>query len=272
MRDRPFPGVPHVGVDVAVLGPVTVTVDGAAVAFRRSASLDLVVYLAFHRHGVRHADWSLAIWPDRAVAASTVHSTCSDARRALGPAPDGTAHLPRGVNVRLRDSVGTDVEQFASRAESDDPRRLLEALRLVRGPLFAGLRRADWALFDGTEARIESLVVSTALRGAEEFIRRGRGEDAAWMVRQALRVSPYDERLYRALLRATAAQGNRVALRTTMAELLTLAGDVVPPRAALSRRVGGQGAPPSCLHPETTALYRGLLQERPAAGAHLARL
>ena len=32
------------------------------------------------------------------------------------------------------------------------------------------------------------------------------------MVRQALRVSPYDERLYRALLVATAAQGNRVRL------------------------------------------------------------
>jgi DNA-binding SARP family transcriptional activator len=264
--------VPHVGVDVAVLGPVTVTVNGAAVSFRRSASLDLVVYLAFHRNGVRHADWSLAIWPDRAVAAATVHSTCSDARRALGLAPDGTAHLPRGVNLRLCDSACTDVEQFATRAASDDPRRLREALRLVRGPLLAGLRHGDWAVFDGTRSRIESLVVSTALRGAEASIRRGDGGEAAWMVRQALRVSPYDERLYRALLQATAAQGNRVALRSTMAELLTLAGEVVRPPAVPYERPRGEVSPLSCLHPETAALYRGLLLERPAAGAHPGRL
>ena len=44
------------------------------------------------------------------------------------------------------------------------------------------------------------------------FVRLGCGDEAEWMVRQALQVSPYDERLYRALLVATAAQGNRVRL------------------------------------------------------------
>ena len=51
------------------------------------------------------------------------------------------------------DSVAHRCRAFASRAESDDPRRLREALRLVRGPLFAGLRRTDWAVFDGTQSR-----------------------------------------------------------------------------------------------------------------------
>jgi len=262
--------VPHDAVEVAVLGPVTVR--GAAEPFHRSAAVELVAYLAFHRHGVRHAEWALAVWPDRAVALPTMHSTASDARRALGRAPDGTPHLPRGAHLRLRDSVTTDVERFDTLAASDDQYLLVEAMQLVRGPLFDGLRRSDWAVFDGTQSRIESLVVRTALRGAEELARRGCGSEAAWVVRQALRVSPYDERLYRSLLRATAAEGNRVGLRSTMEELLTLAGEAERPGAGLSGVVRGGEARLECLHPKTTALYRGLLEGSPAAGADLARL
>jgi DNA-binding SARP family transcriptional activator len=262
--------VPDDTVEVAVLGPVRVR--GAAEPFRRSAALELVVYLAFHRGGVRHAEWALAIWPDRPVALPTVHSTASDARRALGLAPDGTSHLPRGCDLRLRSSVTTDVDHFASLSASEHPDRLFEAMQLIRGPLFGGLHRSDWAVFDGTESRVESLVVRTALRGADACIGRGLGSDAAWMVRQALRVSPYDERLYRALLRATAAQGNRVGLRSTMAELLTLAGEQLGGRAG-SPQVGGPDAVRlDCLHPETTDLYRGLLDGLPVAEGQPARL
>jgi len=262
--------VPPDGVEVAVLGPFVVR--GAAEPFRRSAALDLVAYLALHRHGVRHAEWALAVWPDHAVALPTVHSTASDARRALGRSPDGTTRLPRGVLLRLHDSVTTDVEQFATLADSDDPHRLVEAMHLVRGPLFHGLRRSDWAVFEGTRSRIESMVVGTALRSAGELTRRGDGSTAAWVVRQALRVSPYDERLYRSLLRATAAEGSRVGVRSTMAELLTLAGEPEGPAAGLARVVRGVDGRLECLHPRTTALYRGLLEGSPAAEGELARL
>ena len=100
-------------------------------------------------------------------------------------------------------------ERFASLAGSDDPHRLHEAMRLVRGPLFAGLQCTDWAVFDGIQADIKSLVVRTALRGADAFVGLGCANEAEWMVRPALQLSPYDERLYRALLTATAAQGIR---------------------------------------------------------------
>jgi DNA-binding SARP family transcriptional activator len=257
--------VPQHAVEVAVLGPVAV--DGAAGPFRRSAALELVVYLAFHRRGVRHAEWALAIWPDRPICLSTVHSTASDARRALGRALDGRPHLPRGVDLRLAGSVTTDVDRFAALASTDDPRRLLGAMRLVRGPLFSGLHRADWAVFDGTQADIESLVVRTALRGADAFVQLGCGDEAEWMVRQALRVSPYDERLYRVLLRAAAVQGNRVRLRSVMAQLVTLAGGGAHPQAPTAAL-----QPTDCLHAETTALYRDLLGGSPAAGGDPSRL
>jgi DNA-binding SARP family transcriptional activator len=257
--------VTHDSVEVAVLGPVVI--GGTAGPSRRPAARELVVYLAFHRGGVRHAEWSLAIWPERPVSLATAHSTSSDARRALGRDADGHPHLPRGVTLRLGDSVTTDVERFASLATADDPQQLLAAMALIRGPLLAGLRRTDWAVFDGTQSDIESLVVRTALRGADMLVRLKRGDEAEWMVRQALRVSPYDERLYRALLVATAAQGNRVRLHAAMAQLQTLAGEATLPPA---RTVAYAQA--DCLHPATTDLYRDLLLGSADEGGHPARL
>ena len=257
--------MPTDAVEVAVLGPVLV--HGTAGPFRRSAARDLVVYLAFHRRGVRHAEWSMALWPERPVSLSTAHSTSSDARRALGCDGEGRLHLPRGVELRLGDAVTTDVEHFGSLATEDDPDQILRAMRLIRGPLFSGLHRADWAIFDGTHANIEALVVRTALRGADAFVRLGRGEEAEWIVRRALQLSPYDERLYRALLMATAAQGNRVRLHSAMAQLRTLAGDLACPPARTAPLT-----PSDSLHPATTALYRDLLLGSPAAGGHPARL
>jgi DNA-binding SARP family transcriptional activator len=243
-------------------------VRGMAEPFRRAAARDLVVYLAFHRDGVRNDQWAVDLWPDRAVARATVHSTVSDARRALGRAADGAALLPIGPCLQLHDAVGCDVDRFAALARTDHPDRLLEAVQLLRGRVFRGLVRADWAVLDGTQAQVEALVVTTVLRGAELLLASGRPAESEWMVRRGLVVSPYDERLYRALLRALAAQGNRVGLRAAMAELLVVAGEAPLPVPAGGR----SGAELGVLHPETTALYRDLLCGWPATGGAPARL
>jgi DNA-binding SARP family transcriptional activator len=255
-------------VRIAVLGPVVV--EGGARPFHRSAALELVVYLALHRRTVAYTEWPVAIWPDRDVSLATVHSTASDARRALGRAADGSEHLPRqGGRLRLAASVGTDIERFEALASAADPRRVVEAMHLIRGPLFGGLRRTDWAVLDGTQSAVERLVAEAALRGAEALLSLERAADAEWVVRRALVVSPYDERLYRALLCATAAQGNRLALHATMAQLLTLAGDVAGREASGS---GPEHRALTCLHPETADLYRDLLRESPAVGGTPVRL
>jgi DNA-binding SARP family transcriptional activator len=254
-------------VNVAVLGPVVV--DGAARPFHRAAALELVVYLALHRRTVTSAEWPVAIWPDRDVSLATVHSTASDARKALGRAVDGSEHLPReGSHLRLGRSVSTDVEQFESLVIGAGPRRIVEAMQLVRGPLLGGLSRADWAVLDGTQSNLESLVAEAALRGAEALLSLGQTADAEWVVRRGLVVSPYDERLYRALLRAVAGQGNRLALHVTMARLLTLAGDV----SAWSEVGGRPETSLTSLHPETADLYRDLLTGSPATSATPVRL
>ncbi len=76
------------------------------------------------------------------------------------------------------------------------------------------------------------MVVRTALRGADALVALGRVDEAEWIVRKALQLSPYDERLYRALLRTMEAQGNRIRLHAAMAQLQTLAGEAVAERAA----------------------------------------
>jgi DNA-binding SARP family transcriptional activator len=268
-RRRPFSPVERAHVEIAVLGPLSFR--GFAAAFARPAARDLVAYLALHREGVSHDQWSLALWPDRTVSPATIHSTASDARRGLGADPLGRPRLPRGRSLRLSDDVTTDVERFARLASDRDPDRLCRALALVRGPLLTGLRRADWAVFDGTQAALESLVVHTALRASLALVAAGRPDRAAWALRRALVVSPYDERLYRALLEATAAQGNRVALGSTMAELLARAGEAQS-SLGLHSPPGRESSLVSVLHPDTTALYCELVGRRPATGGSPARL
>jgi DNA-binding SARP family transcriptional activator len=256
-------------LEIDVLGPVAV--QGAMQPFRRSAALELVVFLAFHRVGAQNADWPIALWPDRAISPPTIHSTASDARRALGRTTDGRDRLCHGGRIKLSDDVRTDVEEFERLASFETPDHLVAALKLIRGPIFSGLRRTDWAVLDGTQARIEALVAGAAMRAAEALSAAGRAHQAEWAVRRGLVVSPYDERLYRALLRTTAAQGNRVGLRATMAQLLVLAGasEGVHRLSGSSRR--GRAAL-DLVHPETADLFRELIDGPPASGGISSRL
>jgi DNA-binding SARP family transcriptional activator len=258
-------------IEIDALGPVEIR--GAARPFCRGAAKELVVYLAFHRQGARSDVWAAALWTDRYIAPSTLHSTASVARRALGQSANGTDHLPRGGRrLRLAETVRTDVDRFTEVIADPDPAGWGEALSLVRGRPFEGLNLADWAVLDGTQAYLESMVVDTALGMAEHLLRQGRGEDAEWAIRRGLRASPYDERLYRALLWAAEIMGNRVGMRATMAELRCLAAD--GGSAGRNAKPGTSGpAALSLLHPKTLSLFRDLSRgELPAARGDPPRL
>ncbi len=243
-------------IEVRVLGPVEI--GGVAHPFSRRAARELVVYLALHPRGASNDVWGAALWPDRCVAPSTLHSTASVARRALGRSARGSDHLTRcRGRLCLGDSVGTDIDPFVRAASTSDLGCWRDALALVRGRLFDGLYLSDWAVLEGIQAELESMVVELSLKASDEALRLGLGDQAEWMIRRGLRVSPFDERLYRGLLRAIEAKGNRLGLRSVMAELLQLASD-------------GDDA---TIHPETLALYRELaLRPLPEGGGDLARL
>jgi hypothetical protein len=233
----------RVEVEVAVLGPVEIR--GAARGFTRAWATELVIYLAMHPGGASNEAWATALWPERLMAPSSLHSTASVARRSLGAARDGSDHLPRSHGrLGLAPSVGTDWDRFQILAVSDDPECWREALTLVRGRPFDGMRSTDWSILDGTAPSIESAVVDLSGRLAGTRLRSGDARGAEWSARRGLLVSPYDERLYRMLLRAADAAGNPGGVESVMAELVRVVADEIEPIESV--------------HPSTLALYRSL--------------
>lgn len=234
-------------VEVWVLGPVEVR--GNARQFTRAWAMELVVYLAMHPGGVSNETWATALWPDRLMAASSLHSTASVARRSLGQARDGGDHLPKSHGrLVLADTVGTDWDRFVRLADSGDTVHWREAMELVRGRPFDGLRASDWPILEGLSAAIEASVVDLATRLASQCLADRDPAGAEWACRRGLRVSPYDERLYRMLLRSADLAGNPAGVEAVMSELLHLVADDVEPFDSI--------------HPETTELYRSLTRRR----------
>lgn len=233
--------MPEHEIEVRVLGPVEVV---GAKPFTRAWALELVVYLVMHS-GATTEQWSSALWPDRLMAPASLHSTASSARRSLGTSSSGEDHLPRSHGrLALAGTVTSDWARFRQLADSEDPGTLAEALGLIRGRPFLGLRATDWVLLEGFMADIEGLVVDTACRLAEYALQNRDPAAAEHAARQGLRVSEYDERLYRILLRAADAAGNPAGVESTMRELVSLVADEIEPYDAV--------------HPETLELYKSL--------------
>ncbi len=234
-------------VEVAVLGPIEIR--GAAREFTRAWAEELVVYLALHPNGASSDAWATALWPDRVMAPSSLHSTASVARRSLGQGRDGNDHLPRSHGrLALAPTVGTDWDRFVLLAATDQTDSWRSALELVRGRPFEGLRSSDWPVLEGIGPSIESTVVDLSGRLAGVRLRAGDPRGAEWAARRGLLVSPYDERLYRMLLRAADLGGNPAGVEAVMAELVRLVADDIEPLDSV--------------HPSTMELYRSLTRRR----------
>ncbi len=249
LGEAPSPLADTVGpcIEVRVLGPVEIA--GSTRPFSRAWARELVVYLAMHPNGAANDLWSTALWPDRLLASSSLHSTASVARRTLGVDPDGSDHLPRAHGrLQLGPYVTTDWVRFDDLAERDDPSNWRAALDLVRGRPFDGLKATDWLVLEGIGPAVEARVVDTATDYAEWCLDTGNPSGAEWAARRGLLASPYDERLYRVLLRAADAAGNPAGVEAAMAELVRLVADDVEPFDAV--------------HPETLDLYRSLSRRR----------
>jgi DNA-binding SARP family transcriptional activator len=234
-------------VEVAVLGPIEIR--GAAREFTRAWAEELVVYLALHPNGASSDAWATALWPDSVMAPSSLHSTASVARRSLGQGRDGNDHLPRSHGrLALAPTVGTDWDRFVLLAATDQTNSWRSALELVRGRPFEGLRSSDWPVLEGIGPSIESTVVDLSGRLAGVRLRAGDPRGAEWAARRGLLVSPYDERLYRMLMRAADLGGNPAGVEAVMAELVRLVADDIEPLDSV--------------HPSTMELYRSLTRRR----------
>ncbi len=250
-----------------------VEIVGGARPFRRAWCTELVTYLALHPEGASTDAWTTALWPDRLAPDATRFSTVSEARRGLGRASGGSDHLLRAVGrLRLASTVTTDWAQFLALSAARGPGALAAwsaALDLVRGPVLGGLRSSDWAVLEGFSAAMETTIVQLAIDAAEQLLAAADARAAERLVRRALLVAPYDERLYRLLFVAADGQGNPAAVESTMKELVHLvSGKPVEELRGLAGRLVDLDA---WLHSDTVAVYRAVSRRAPLRAGRLPR-
>jgi DNA-binding SARP family transcriptional activator len=235
---------PRPEVEVGVLG--SLEIRGLAVAPERSKATELIAWLVLHgRHGSTD-EVATALWPMGASGGSQ-HNVIWDARRALGEDADGNALLIRAGDLRLSPLVTSDWAHFLELATCDDRDVRVAALSLVRGKPFGDVDW-PWSTVEGLAATMEAEVCDLASSIGEQALLDGDASLAAHAAEQGILASPYDERLYRLLMRASDALGNPAGIRSAMGRLAAVLEDDVEPLESV--------------HPETRALYEALMRRR----------
>jgi DNA-binding SARP family transcriptional activator len=203
---------------VAVLGPITVTRDGAPVDGLTPIARQLLTYLATHRDGVTLEQLDATIWPDRppSRAGQRARTALTRLRRSLGDGPDGQPLLPRRESVkeriRLSNHVGTDLDQalelLANARRTCDPTQALDdqiaALSLVRGSPFTDLT-VSWSV--DIEQRAIAQLQDAAVAAATALSNAGEHDRAVWAIQQGLLLCDPSEPLYVTWARTEQARG-----------------------------------------------------------------
>lgn len=237
-------------IEITVLGNVEIKGDLQIHKPPRGKSKELIIYLAMRNRPTKRDIWVDALWPNSLPAQRSIDNTASEARTWLGSATmekeTQAQRLLKGKGgLYLDASVTCDWHKFQQLAEYSDPAKWEEALTLITGRPFEGMERADWVVRQGFLANIEAKVVDLADRLSEHFLNSKNASKAMWAARQGLSICPWDERLYRMLMRAEYCAGNKAGVRAVMRELIQMLDAEVEPY--------------DTIHPETKELYEQLM-------------
>jgi hypothetical protein len=222
-----------------LLGPVELA---GLITPRRTQTLNLLTYLALHRHGADHDTLATILWPKR-VSGKTLRNRITEARALV----DGA--ITEGPTWRLTDEVTTDWQRFTALADGT-PDEQHEALRLVRGRPFHGLDYADWIDLEGIRSEVEATIVDLALTVAQRDLDTGEPDAAFRATRAGLAASRYEERLHRLGILAAHTAGHTAVIDSLKNEM----------RTALDIDI----EPDDTLQPETLQLYADLRRTRGA--------
>lgn len=254
---EPAPPAPDVDIEVRVLGPVEVH---GAPPINRRRTVELIAYLALHPKGVTASQLKTAIWPEAMPTQDTFNVTVHRARAGLGLDRDGKHHLPHAVTSDVGYTVGphvtTDLARFTdlvsrsrSAADGDQESELLrQAIDLLRGQPFEGVRGYDWAFTEGTVVEAEAMIADAAHRLAQLALDRGVADLATWAAMQGLKSVPGSEPLYRDRMEVAHLTGDPAAVDRIVEELcryvetLDPLDDLHPDTIDLWHRIG-RGAP-----------------------------
>jgi DNA-binding SARP family transcriptional activator len=229
-------------VQVNMLGPLEVNTP---VKTKRATVRGIALYLALHRRPVQDSVLYARLFPDSEFNRDIMKSRMWEARRLLAGALE---HV--GQAWQVTDAVKTDWQRFQALAAGTFAQQRA-ALRLVRGRPFDGYD-AEWLQVEGHDRVIEAVIVDLALSVAERALAAGDDRAATEAAEAGLRACPYDERLYRVGMRASAARGATGEVRAYMTSLKTVLDIDVEPD--------------DHIRPETEELYRELVGNERRAG------
>ena len=206
-----------------VLGPFEIRIEGRPLPKRRKTPRRLIELLqAIVASGGEAVPVSFLIdqlWPesdgDRAVA--TFSKTLKRLRKYL--AVEGVVHLDHGTVTLDPARCWVDMcafEQAVARSDSGksngrvgrEPRELLKALTLYRGPFLPEQRMKPWAV--APRERLRERFVTAVARLSDHQQRLGRFEQAIQYLNRGLQLDPHATPLYEPLITLLSVTGRRV--------------------------------------------------------------
>ncbi|HET9531965.1 MAG TPA: BTAD domain-containing putative transcriptional regulator [Blastocatellia bacterium] len=254
-----IPGV----LEVHLLGPFRLAVDGSAVEQRRWSRRKpklLVKLLALQPHHQLHREQVMeCLWPGLGAeaAANNLHKSIHAARRALEPGlktgSDSHFILTHGQQILLSapERLWIDVEAFeraaADAIRSKDEESCQAALALYSGDLLAEDPYEEWAVSQRERLRVQHQ--SLLFKLAELYRSRGDYQSSIERFKELLVCDAANEEAHRQLMRLYALTGNkRQALRQyeLCSAALRKELDAEPERATLELRqqiISGRFAP-----------------------------
>ncbi len=261
-----IPRRPAVAVEIRVLGPTEVLLDGRPVdpadLTGRQRVHDLLLLLVAERR-IRRVEVIDRLWSDKDEASgnNNLRVTLSGLNKALEPhrsakEPTWFVRTPgEWIEFGGVEQLSLDADRFAellADAEAADvagsPHAALEALlaacELYRGPYLADGIDTDIGYYD--RIRFRGQFASAASRAAELSSARGDGVTAERLGVRAIEADPLNERCHRAVVRALEQQNRAGAAREVLSvflDELTQAGlSADAETSALAQRLG---LPPS---------------------------
>jgi hypothetical protein len=239
------------GVYARLLGPFEVVGVDAPDAERSQLLHEALALLLLHREGVHPRVLASALWP-RGVTEDVRDALVGRLRDWLGTDPDGGERLTLDSTGRivLSTSVVSDWDvlqtlhhEATEGQAAGDPaarRRLLtDALSLARGRLFEDRApgRYGWLGHEIVDAQHPVLVAEIALALSSLHLDAHKPKAAVAAVETGMAVSPNDERLWMAYLRASYAVGDPARLEAAANSLIARSHEMNGPSRGLPPRV-----------------------------------
>ncbi len=244
-RDRAPAGA---GLEIRVLGPLEVMVDGRPLVVDTRKALAILVLLGVEQRPFARDELAALLWPDSddESARGALRRTLSVLRAALG---GRWLAVDRSV-VALDAVARVDLRTLEAATPAGDAAALARAAGLARGPFLAGFSLRDSPEFDdwrAAQAAVAERAVATLLeRLAAVSEADGDLPAAVEAARRQVELDPIDEPAQRRLISLLARSGDR-------------AGAIRQYRACVSLLERELGVAPLA---ETTELYEAIRDSR----------